>query len=200
MAVIQSGATSDLLTVEPVGKAIRVAEYPKDANFYSVRAATGVLGAALAAGATLFSMRQAAAPTKSIYITGIDVQFACTVAFTTASQQLFVIERFSTATPSGGTAYTPLRHSTSYPASEAVDIRASTTAALTVTSVVFEGFQVPILGAASPLVSSTVGASFDLREGPIRLQANEGLCIRNVVVWPAAGTGVLTAQIRWNER
>lgn len=170
------------------------------AQYHTVRATTGVLGATLAAGSTVFAMRHAAAPTRDVYVTGIQAQFAATVAFTTASQQLFALERFSTATPSGGTAYTGMKHDTGSAASGLGDIRAATTAALTVTSVVFDGNTVPLLGTASPVVSSTiVGPYLDFSQSPIRLRAGEGLCIRNIVLWPAAGTGVLTASVTWYE-
>lgn len=170
-----------------------------EAPFYTVRAATGVLGATLAAGATLFSMRNPSATTRNVYITNIAASFGCTVAFTTASQQLYVAERFTTATPSGGQAYTAMEHDVASPATQVTDIRASTTGALTVTSVVFEGNQVPLLGTASPLVSTVADGGLDLRDNPIVLRAGEGLCLRNVVVWPAAGTGVLTASVTWYE-
>jgi hypothetical protein len=168
-------------------------------NSFSVRAATGVLGATLAAGATVFAMRNGT--TKTVYITRIQASFAATVAFTAASQQLWVAERFTAATPSGGTAYTPARHRAAGPASAIADARAATTGALTVTSVVFEGNQIPLLGTASPAVSTTHnGEVIDFSNDPIVLAVNEGLAIRNVVVWPAAGTGPLTALVSWYEK
>lgn len=190
----------DIVEIEAIAKSLRVSPYPRDSRFYTVDASTGILAAALAADTTLFSMRQAAAPTKTIYITGIRVSFACTVAFTAGSQIKFVYERFSTATPSGGTARTPIRHLNTDPASEAADIRAATTGALTVTSVVFEGRQVPILGLASPLVSTVQFQPAPLPLNPIKLAANEGFCIKNALVWPVAGTGVLTCSVEWEER
>ena len=53
--------------------------------------------------------------------------FGCTVAFTAGSQLLFALERFSVATPTGGTQYTPMKHSSGSPASAVTDCRASTT-------------------------------------------------------------------------
>lgn len=149
------------------------------------------------------SVRNPTTSLSKLYVTRVDASFAATVAFTAASQQLFVIERFNTATPSGGTAYTAMRHSSAggQLSTNVVDARASTTAALTVTSVVFEGNQIPILGTASPAVSTThMGIPLFLAEDPIILLPGEGLAIRNVVVWPAAGTGVLTALVSWTER
>jgi len=161
-----------------------------------VRAATGVLGAALAAGGTVFAMRNGS--TRRVFVTRITAAFSATVAFTAASQQLFVVERFTAATPTGGTAYTPMPHG-SHGASQIADARASTTAALTTAAVVFAGAQIPILGAASPAVSTNVAGGLDLSDDPITLGFDEGLCIRNAVVWPVAGTGSLTAVVSWFE-
>ena len=84
--------------------------------------------------------------------------------------------------------------------SSVTDCRASTTAALTVTSVVFEGNQIPLFGFASRQCRSTTRPVPDYNNDPIRLATGEGLAIRNVVIWPAAGTGVLTAMVSWVDR
>lgn len=171
---------------------------PRQANAYAVRATTGILGAALAAGATVFAMRNITG-TKKVYITRVVVGFHATVAFTAAAQQLFVGERFSAATPTGGTAYTPAKRATTMATSMVTDARASTTAALTTTSVVFEGAQIPLLSCASPAVS-TDRSLIHVFDQPIVLASGEGWAIRNVVVWPAAGTGILHGSVEWYER
>lgn len=166
---------------------------------YTVRATTGILGATLAAGAAVFAMRLPSTSTRRVHVYRVQTQFAATVAFTAASQQHFVLDRHNTATHSGGTAYTPLRHA-AQGASAVDDIRAATTGALTATSVVYEDTPISLLGMASPAVSTThTGLPLDLRDDPILLEPGDGLTIRNLVVWPAAGTGILTAQVSWWE-
>lgn len=207
MAVLQDPDTpANLAKIDADWKNQRVAIFPRGLNsggMYAVRATSGVLAAALAVNAPVFGMRQNAAPVRNIFINRIDMSFGCTVAFTTGSQVGFYMERFSVANLAGGTAYTPIRYDTGFPASEAQDIRASTTAALTSAGVTFEGFQVPMMSFASPLLGQMVGpfTVLDSSEtGPFRLRAGEGLCIRNLVVWPAAGTGVLLCRVVWEER
>lgn len=166
---------------------------------FAVRATTGILAAALAADATVFAMRALTAG-KRAYVTKITAGFACTVAFTAGSQQLFVADRFTTATPTGGTAYTPHKKASGMAASVVTDARASTTAALTVTSVVFEGNRIPLLSMGSPAVASDRHVVHDFSDDPIVLATNEGLCIRNAIVWPAAGTGIFHGSVEWYER
>ena len=202
-SIVKGAASGNFCEVDGGVLAQRVSKYPKHTSAgvgisYSVRGTTGILAAALAAGAALFGIRQASSPTKSIYITQIRATFACVVAFTTGSQVGFVLERFSVANLAGGTAFTPLRHDTSQGASEAQDIRAATIAALTVTGVTFQGFQTPIIDLSSPTLAAVVPpVELDYRDNPIRLQAGEGLAVRNLLVWPVAGAGVLGLSIKW---
>jgi hypothetical protein len=206
MATINDTTTGDATKVDADLKNARVGIYPRGLNgggVYSVRATTGILTAALAVDAPIFGMREAAVPTRNAYILRIDIGFGCTVAFTTGSQVGFYMERFSVANLAGGVAQTPIRYDTTYGTSELQDIRASTTAALTSAGVTFEGFKVPLFSFASPTLSQMIGpfTCFDASEaGPFRLRAGEGFCIRNLVVWPAAGTGVVSCRIGWEER
>jgi hypothetical protein len=170
-----------------------------DANAYSARATTGVLGATLAAGSVVFSMYNGG--TKTAYVDRIVVGFGVTVTFTAASQLLFAFERLSVAAPTGGTAYTPMKHSTTQAASTITDVRASTTTALSTTGVTFEGNQIPMCGFGSPAAGLNNPLTyFDFNDDPIRLAPTEGLCFRNLILWPAAGTGVITGMVSWADR
>jgi hypothetical protein len=201
---LKSGATVDVATVDPVEKAVRVASYKPAGEFYMARATSGVLAAALAVDAPIFAMRHGAAAAKTAYVHKIDLGFGCAVAFTTGSQVGFYLQRFSVAALAGGTSYLAsiLRYDTA-DASEMGDLRASTTAALTSAGVTFAADSVPLLSFASPTLSQQIGplTLFDSTESaPIKLAAGEGICIRNLVVWPAAGTGVVSCRVVWSER
>ncbi len=186
----------------------RMSAYPRELNgggIYSVRATTGVLAAALAVDAPVFGMREAAAPTRNAYLLRVQAAFSWVVAATAAQQFGFYFERFSAANLAGGTAANvPMRHDTTYPATELQDIRVSTTAALTSAGVTFDGSKVPFMGWTNSAIGTGVNdmpVVFDHSEGgPIRLRAGEGLSVRNLIVWPAAGTGVLTMRWTWEER
>jgi len=72
-----------------------------------------------------------------------------------------------------------------------------------VAGVTFAGQKVPILNAGSPLLGQMIGpfTAFDASESaPIILKAGEGISLRNLVVWPAAGTAVIHSRVTWAER
>lgn len=208
MPTIQSGATSDLATVDPTVKAIRAALYPKNQESYSARATTGLLGATLAADAPIFGIRNASAAAKSLYIEKIDLGFSVTTAFTATQQFGLYLERFNAAVLGGGAAAAVLRHDASGTGASEIagaggGAVVATTAALTVVGVAFEGQKVPILGWSNKNLDAQIGPAtvFDASEGaPIVLAAGEGLSIRNLIVWPAAGVGVVTGRVFWSER
>ena len=67
----------------------------------------------------------------------------------------------------------------------------------------FDGNRIPVIGYCTNLVGGGCDRLVDCVEAvgqPIKLAPGEGLAIRNLVVWPAAGTGVLTGVIKWEER
>jgi hypothetical protein len=201
---LKSGATVDVATIDPGQKAVRVALYKPEGEFYMARATSGILAAALAVDAPVFAMRHGAAAVKAAYIHKIDIGFGATVAFTTGSQTGFYLQRFSVAALAAGTSYLAsiLRYDTA-DASEMGDLRASTTAALTSAGVTFAADSVPLISFPGPTLNQMIGpvTVFDSTESaPIKLAAGEGLCLRNLVVWPAAGTGVLTCRVVWAER
>lgn len=208
MPTIQSGATSDLLTVEPNVKALRAVLYPKQQESYSARATTGLLGATLAADAPIFGIRNATGAAKSLYIEKIDLGFSVTTAFTATQQFGLYLERFSAAALAGGAAATILRHDAgglgaSETAGAGGDVRVATTGALTVVGVTFDTGKVPVLGWSNKNIDAQIGpfTVFDASEGaPIVLAAGEGLAIRNLIVWPAAGVGVVSGRVFWSER
>jgi hypothetical protein len=195
-AVFRGATSGNMAEVDAAVLAQRVAVYPKNQPNFGARVTTGVLAAALAAGAPIFGIRAGATP---IYVIQVVVSFSWAVAATAMQQFGLVMERFSGAALAGGQAYTPLKHR-SGDVSSAADIRAATTAALTSTGVTFDGSQSPLLGWTSNAAGFLVGPlTVDLADCPIKLLPGEGLCIRNLIAWPAAGTGVVSGALRWEE-
>lgn len=166
---------------------------------FSVRATTGTLAATLAADSAVFAMRHATTADTKVYIHRIQTQFAPDVDFTAAGDVLFQAVRFDDATHTGGTAYGAVSHGGTS-TSAVGDIRASTTAALTDTSVTYADDFISLLAAGTP-ATGTVYHGFDLifERDPLVLVAGEGLAIVNMLTWPAAGSGTLAAVVSWTE-
>lgn len=166
---------------------------------FSVRATTGTLAATLAADSAVFAMRHSTTADTRVYIHRILTQFAPDVDFTAAGDVLFQAVRFDSATHTGGTAYGAVAHNNDS-STGLTDIRAATTAALTDTSVVYADDHISLLAAGTPK-TGTVYHGFDLilERDPIVLDAGEGLAIRNMLTWPAAGSGTLAALVSWTE-
>lgn len=176
--------------------------YPAAGGFYTVAGKSGAaaIAAALAADTTLMSMRMAPASTRKAYITKVRVQMnTLTAGAAGGVPSVLGLQRFTTATPTGGTARTvhqigPTKGS----ASDITDVR-DNNAALTVTSVVF-GQEV----AWSTTPTSGLGVA--LLEwifepvAPIELGAGDGLCLRTRQVGPATATWYFSYNFHWFER
>lgn len=205
MAIQVVGFGGAILEVETTLKAARTTIYPREVfGLHSIRATTGVMTAALAVDAPVFGIRAAAAPTKDTYITRICGSFSWVVAATAAQQFGFYWERFSAANLAGGVAALVMKHDTNHPTIQAQDVRVSAAAALTVAGVTFDGNKVPFMSWTNSAIGTGVldmPVLFDGDvEGPIRLRAGEGISFRNLIVWPAAGTGVAAFRITVEER
>jgi phage tail protein X len=202
---IISGASSDLLTIDPTSKATRVTQYKSDgsllvaeSNQYMVTGGTSaIIAATLAANTTLASLRNGAS--KEVHITRLRVSFTpATVGTSALVAGSIAWQKFTTATPTGGTARTVAKKKTGYASSTVSDVRDSN-AALTVTSVVFaDVFSQSLV----PLM--TIGGLFiwanDLDDNDhIVLEANEGICLRTQVVCPATQTWMFSYAIEWHE-
>lgn len=207
MATIVSGASSDVLTIDPTSKAARATLY-NSAGTELIVAPTGSYGTNIsvrqtgttAANAVVWSMRNGG--TKTVQIRRIKVVrcFDGTAAATTTAR--YTIQRFTAATPTGGNAQLIGKKRTSYPTSTVVDVRSLDTG-LTTTSVVFDNIDLAIL--ALPLsVTGTVAPDDIVFEGVLEnfawleLAANEGLCIR-LNQTAVIGQGIYGG-IFWDER
>ncbi len=147
MANIADGrAVSGAVAVETVTKAMRVAVSPRG-YAYGVSATTGTIAAALAAGGTVFSMRNDASSAKRVFLERLRLQYCTQVAYTTplsAIRRLHLVRStVSSANPSGGTAIVPVAKNSLHTDSECStagggDCRIATTAALTITGTTWD--------------------------------------------------------------
>lgn len=190
---------------------------------YRLGVRTGVLAAALAAAGEMFQFRWTDA-TRLCIITRLTATFqpltawtAATISGAPAMEAMFA--RAWTADGSGGTAITltgnqnKLRTSMASSLCNSTGQRIATTAALGAGTKTLDSF--PFLQTNPGKANNTNAAAATedqsqnfpafsyqpLRDGehPIVLAQNEGIVIRNAIVWPAAGTGMASFEIGWAE-
>lgn len=204
MAVIKSGATADELTIDPTSKAARITLYDSAGNelhkepngSYLLRIPNARLTAAIAANSAIWTVRNGSSRTMRIKRISVSAKFDGTAAATTAQFQL---QRFTTATPSGGTALTAVKKRTALGSSTIADARFNYAAALTVTGVVFEEafFEWGVQRQVSAVSNHDLLAGLETQEALIELAPNEGLAIRLGVV--AVIGDALGGYVEWDE-
>lgn len=176
--------------------------YPAAGGFYSVAGKSGAaaIAAALATDTTLMSARLAVGSTRRAYICRMRIMMhTLTAGAAGGVPSVLGLMRFSTATPSAGTARTASRYAlTKGSASDITDIR-DNNAALTVTSVVFldelAWSLTPTAGVAVNGIEWIVEPRY-----PFELAAGEGVCLRTRQVGPATATWFFTYTMHWFER
>lgn len=149
--------------------------------------------AATAANATVWSMRNASGSTKTCLIDSICLQATYDDATPLGRQTIkYALVRFSTATPTAGTAETVIKGDTTNSATVVTDVRFLATG-LTTTGVAFEtAFQY----LAIPIVSGGPSTQFNF-EDALSLAPGEGLAIR---LFTTAIDGLsLTGRVGWWE-
>lgn len=182
MAIIQSGATADLATVDPVSNAIRVTAYRENGTaLYKTYTGEYYLSiniprftAALAANAAIFSIRNGGLKTMRLMIAEVTPTFSGTAA---ASVAQYSLRRFTTATPTAGTALTAtvVPEDSTMPNSQILDARCATAAAgLTTTGVVVGG---PIFGATVSRGVAGDGMNFEMLRDVV-INPNEGVLLQ----------------------
>ena len=214
--MIQSGVTSDLLTVETTHKAARVTSRPSEAlGHYHLAVPTGLLtSASVAANAPLFSMRYAPGTGTVAVITKIRVGFAQTVGWTAAAAHEFgaFVARSWTVNDSGGTQVVVTGNAnkarTTMDPTGMTDVRVAATTTFTAGTrtldtnamglAVVPTSQVAVASAVYPFMQEVI---FDnnTSDHPIVLQNNEGIVINNITAFPAAGTAKMIFNIEWFE-
>lgn len=200
--------TANMLEVESIGAA-RSCVLPRGAG-YAITASTGTMAAALTANSAFFALRIDPSSPNCAFIDRIRFQFSTVVAFTTpvTSTRRIVVTRGAGAAASGGTAITTIARKSSLDAdsetqaSQGGDCRISTTGALTVTGITFEGADFASLSLVH--VGNAGGYTENVWEfsesAPLILQPGEVLALRNgASAMDAAGTWVGNVQVQWRE-
>jgi hypothetical protein len=214
MAIIQSGATTDVMTVDPTFKAARTVIKPDEVTgYYQVSSYTGTLAATLAAGSPIFSMRYAPGGSTVCAIKRVNVSVIQNAAFT-ASQQvafnLYVARSFS-ASDSGGTAISITGNSNKmrsspFATSGMTDVRIASTGTLTAGTRTLDTNPLATVSGwatistpAGLIISPTDIISHDIGDYPITLVSGEGIVLTNAILFPAAGTCVVQVNVEWFE-
>jgi hypothetical protein len=173
---------------------------PLSGGVYTVAGqVSSVVAASLAANTTLMSMRFSTTSLKKAYITRVRVSIAGSVgAVNGGVPGAISLQRFTSATPSGGTArvVNAQVEGLSY-GSDMTDIR-DNNAALTVTSVVFGNI---VATALVPLLVGGAAWSEWIFEPsvPLVLNPGDGLALRTQTVMPATQTWVYAYTVHWYE-
>lgn len=208
MALIQSGSGADLLDVT-AAKSAKATLYDAGASGAEIlplptRAfllpilvrQTG----ATAAASTVWAARNVAGP-QTVYIRRIRgaVTFDGTAAAATTIGYDFM--RFSVATPTGGTALTPIKKRSAYAASNVSDARFLDTG-LTVAGVTFE---TPFARVQAPISVTSMIRPFEIdfsylgdRGAPFELASGEGLAIQ-LTATAVIGLGI-SGWVEYDER
>lgn len=212
MAIIADGrALSSQSAVEQITKAQRVTLAPRGFA-YAASGMTGIMAAALAAGGTVFTMRNDASSAKRVFIERIRLQYTCIVAFTTpitAGRRLHLVRStVSSANPSGGTAIVPVAKNSLHTDSECStagggDTRISTTAALTITGTTFDTNVLRTVGlvhvGAAGAHHETIIDMHPAESAPIILEPGQVLGIVAGAAFDAAGTWTLGVNVDYHE-
>jgi hypothetical protein len=213
MALIQSGADSTLMTVDPTMKAAHTVIKPDElTGAYQLSMASGALttvAASTSSAGTVFSFRYAPGGSTVCVVKRVSVGFVCTTAFGAAQQMgfgLFAARSFSGA-DSGGTSATLTGNNNKYRTSLATTsvsgINMATTGALTAGTRTLDAqplgstyFWVP--GVGTSLVNTDL-LSYDANDYPFVLANQEGFCIQNLILMGATGVGTLVVNVEWFE-
>ena len=204
-------------------RALRVASKPLDygaLGHYQFAMTSGILAAALAANAVVFSFRWSDT-TRLAVLTYLKLSFQALTPFTAATLTDFgfdgYVGRSFSASHTGGTAATLTGNSgkarTSMGTTLLGDMRISSTAALGGGTVTADGNAfIASLGdtqwvnpAAATEEQNVNDPTLEYKpdiaggEHPIVLAQNEGIMLWNRGVWPAAGTGIIQVTSRWAE-
>jgi hypothetical protein len=179
-----------------------IADYGAAGGAYVVSGGpSAVVAAALAANTPLATLRLGTGATTNVYITRMRIAIcSATVGASAGVPGQIGWQRFTAATPSGGTAHTPARKDLSTGSGTAVSDVRDSNAALTVTSVSFGDVLV-----VEPIPNFTVGAVAefvtDLDEDEwIKLTAGDGIALRTQVAAPATMTWTYTWAIHYLEK
>lgn len=202
VAIVGNGGTvADVDEARNVQIYQTIPGYPSAGGWYSVTGRTeAVVAASLAANTTLMSARFSNSSTRKAYIVRMRVLFTVATAGAAGGiGQTVGLQRFTTATPTAGTARTPDRLGpTKGSATDMTDVRDSN-AALTVTSVVFGNVTASSLVASSSTNVAPLDWVIEF-PAPLELSAGDGVCLRTQNAGPGTATWLYTYNMYWFER
>ncbi len=204
MSAIIRGGTSAVDADVDANKNILTASkfpaHPTAGGYYTVCGGpTGIVAAGLAADTSLMAMRFSASSTRKAYITHFKFTMSpATLGAAAGVAGSIGLQRFTTATPSGGTARTA--NEQNEPLATATDMTSiqDLASALTVTSVVFGSY---VASTRVPLFVSSAGwYEWDFAPiYPVVLAAGDGLVLRTIVALAATQTWVFNYTVQWFE-
>ena len=175
--------------------------YPSAGGFYSVTGfTTAVVAASLASTTTLAAARFATGSTRKAYVVRLRVMMNLATAGAAGGiPTVLGLQRFTTATPTGGSARTPDRMGPAKgSATDMTDVRDSN-AALTVGSVVFGNVIASTLVPNGSTNVAPIEWMIDF-PAPPELTAGDGVCLRTQNAGPATATWNFQYNLYWFER
>jgi hypothetical protein len=204
MAIQLIGSSGVTANVDPAGNVLfehGEAGYTTGGEYSASGFCTSIVAAALAANTSLITLRFAVASSRKAYLRKFQMFTSpATLGAAGGVAGVLGLQRFTTATPSGGTARTAAKKNSTHPStSDMTDIRDSN-AALTVTSVVFGDL---LASSIMPLaVANSVPHvwNYEPDDQPIVLAAGDGLAMRTQVAMAATQTWVFAWTAQWYEK
>lgn len=205
MSAIIRGGTSGVDADVDANKNLQTFEglpaTPAAGGYYTVCGGpAGIVAAGLAIDTSLMAMRFSASSARIAYLTKFRfIMSPATLGAAAGVAGAIGLQRFTTATPSGGTARTSNRlHEGAGTATDMTSIQ-DLAAALTVTSVVFGA---EIARSRIPLFVASAGWFEWIFEPlhPVRLAAGDGIALRTRVQLAATQTWVFDYTAHWYEK
>lgn len=195
-----SGVDADVSANRGLGVSEILPAHPAAGGFYTVCGGpAGVVAAGLATDTALVAMRFSAGSTRRAFLTKFRfIMSPATLGAAAGVAGSIGLQRFTTATPSGGTARTPNENSEVLaPASDMTSVQ-DLASALTVTSVVFGA---EVARTRVPLFVASAGWFEWIFEPayPIVLVPGDGLALRTRVALAATQTWVFDYTAHWFE-
>ena len=177
---------------------------PAAGGYYIVTGGpTGIVAAALAINTDLVALRFSASSTRKAYITKFELIITiATVGVSAGVGGVIGLRRFTTATPTGGTARIAAEFNETSTATDMTDIRDSATA-LTVTGVSFPntGELVWFRQSVSTVGNATIYTFEPYSAGgyPLILNPGDGIALSTRVAMAATQTWVYSWRCNWEE-
>jgi len=214
MAIIQSGATADLLTVDPTFKAARVTLRPNEmTGSYRAVGVSGTIAAATGAGA-LFTFKYTASGSGTVAILRrISIGLQVTTLYTQGGIRFSCYHTRASFTQgtTGATALTLTSNNAKKRTSQATTgatayittiglITGDTAAGEDATPFASGGMDLPAVVTTRPYAGL-----YDLYDGystnvyPMVFATTEGFRLKNDTAFAAAGSGNLIVQVEWDE-